>query len=135
MAIPLSADLVAATREALVWLVRARVGGAPAGVPPGPAVTQAAVEVVSAAAGSPCSEQAVWDDVAGLDVNGLGNRLVALAPNLDEPGRERFLLGCARVALAEGSLSDAQRQALEWIAASLDIPAAHAWDLIEQVPR
>jgi Tellurite resistance protein TerB len=121
----LSETLLAATRDAVVWLLRATT--------PGPATTATALELLSTTAGMSWSEQALQADVAGLDVSGLFNRLATLADAINEHGKESFLGGCVRLAVADGTLTDDERKLLDHIAASLRMTPAHARGVITQV--
>lgn len=121
----LSQQLMAAAREAIVWLLRT---GAP-----GPDAVRVGAEVLSSAAGTPWSEQALQADVQGLDVGGLTGRLGTLATVLSEHGKETFLGGCVRVAAADGPLSDDERRVLDHVAASLGMTQAHAHGVVSQV--
>ncbi|MGH9209921.1 MAG: hypothetical protein ACRD2C_04475 [Acidimicrobiales bacterium] len=129
--LPTSADLaenlVAATREAIAWLLRT--------VPPGPAAVGTALEILSRSANRPWAEAELRADVAGLDVSHLPNRLAALAGVLNEHGKETFLAGCTRVAAADGPVTDQERQLLHNVAASLTMTPAHAHGVIAQVTQ
>jgi hypothetical protein len=121
----LADNLVAATREALAWLLRT--------APHGPAAVATALEILSRAANRPWTEPELRADIAGLDVSGLPNRLAALAGVLNEHGKESFLGGCTRVAAADGTITDQERQLLDNVAASLTMTPAHARGVIAQV--
>lgn len=121
----LADNLLAANREALVWLLRLTV--------PGPATIAAALHILSTASNRQWTEQALRADVAALDVNGLGDRLTGLAGVLNEHGKETLLSGCARVAAADGTISDQERQLLDLVARSLGMTPAHAHGVIAQL--
>jgi tellurite resistance protein len=121
----LSEQLVAATREAIVAVVRAGAAG--------PQTVRVALEVLSSASGAAWNEQSLQADLHNLDVNGLPNRLTALARALNEHGRETFLASAVRVAAADGPLTDDERRILDHIAASLGMTQAHAHGVINQV--
>jgi hypothetical protein len=123
----LSVNLVAATREAVAWLLRIAT--------PGPAAVAAALDVLSRAANRPWTEPELQADVAGLDVNHLPNRLAALATVLNEHGKETFLGGCAHVAAADGPITGQERQLLDSVAASLTMTPAHAHGVISQIAQ
>jgi zinc-ribbon family len=123
----LAETLLAATREALVWVLRS--------APPAPAATAAAVRALSLAANRPWTEAELAADVAGLDVNHLPNRLAMLAGMLNEHGKERFLAECTRVAAADGPVTAEERQLLENIAAALTMTPAHAYGVISQATQ
>lgn len=123
----LSENLVAATREAVAWLLRIAT--------PGPAAVAAALDVLSRAANRPWTEPELQADVAGLDVNHLPNRLAALATVLNEHGKETFLGGCAHVAAADGPITGQERQLLDSVAASLTMTPAHAHGVISQIAQ
>jgi hypothetical protein len=120
-----SNDLTLATREAVVWLLRSVPAVSPAAV-------GVALEILSMAANRPWSEPELQQDMAALDVSGLPGRLTALAGVLNEHGRETFLSGCVRVAMASGGVHDAQRALLDNIAQSLSMTPAHARGVIAQ---
>lgn len=122
----LSQNLVSATRAALAWLLRATA-------PPSPATIAAALAVLSAAANRPWSEAELEADVAHLDIATLPDQLAGLAGVLNEHGRESFLAGCARVAAADGAISDQARGLLDNVAASLTMTPVHARGVIAQV--
>jgi hypothetical protein len=117
--------LIAATREAVVWLLRLS--------PPTAATVTTAMDLLSRTANRPWSEGELQADLAGLDVNGLMRRLVDLAGVLNEHGKESFLGGCTAVAAADGSISTEERQLLQNIAGSLSMTPAHARGVIAQV--
>ncbi|HEX8802530.1 MAG TPA: TerB family tellurite resistance protein [Acidimicrobiales bacterium] len=117
--------LVTATREAVVWLLRISA--------PGPAAVRAALDVLSATGNVAWDERVLRADVAGLEVGGLGQRLATLSTVLNDHGRERFLAGCTRVALADGPPSPDERSVLDHIAASLGMSPAHARGVTSQV--
>jgi hypothetical protein len=123
----LTENLLAATREAIVWLLRTAA--------PGPAAVAAALHTLSLAANRPWSEAELRADVTGLDVNQLPNRLAVLAGVLNEHGKESFLAGCARVAGADGPITAEERQLLDNIAAALTMTPAHAHGVISHVAQ
>lgn len=122
----LSESLVGATRAAVVWLLR--TAGSPA-----PATIATALQVLSAAANRPWTEPELQADVAQLDVSGLPAQLATLAGVLNDHGREGFLTGAARVAAADGAITDPERALLDNLAASLGMTPAHARGVIAQV--
>ncbi|MFC0529509.1 TerB family tellurite resistance protein [Phytohabitans kaempferiae] len=61
--------------------------------------------------------------------------LRALGANLTLDARERYLADAARVGLADGSLSPAERDALGWIASTLGLTPAHALGVITTVEQ
>jgi len=128
LSLPTSAALVeqlaAATREALVWLLR--IDGPPA-------ARHAAVGVLSRAAGAPWSEAALDADLAQLDTAQLPARLRQLGDVMSEHGKEQFLGSVAEVAAAGGMVGDDSRRALGDIAAGLGMTPAHARGVIDQV--
>ncbi|HMG42924.1 MAG TPA: hypothetical protein VK611_16445 [Acidimicrobiales bacterium] len=121
----LSESLVGATRAAVVWLLRT---GAPA-----PATIATALQVLSSAANRPWTEPELQADVAQLDVSGLPTQLATLAGVLNDHGREGFLTGAARIAAADGAITDPERALLDNLAASLGMTPAHARGVIAQV--
>lgn len=121
----LSENLVTATRAAIAWLLRA---GTPA-----PATIAAALQVLSASANRAWTEPELESDVAHLDVSGLPGQLALLAGVLNDHGRESFLTGCARVAAADGVITDAERALVDNVAASLGMTPAHSRGVIAQV--
>jgi hypothetical protein len=121
----LSENLVAATREAVVWLLRDAGTG-------GPAAAAAALAVLSATANRPWTQPELQADIARLDLGGLTARLGTLSGTLNGHGKEAFLSGCARVAAADGVLDDGERRTLEHLAASLGMSPAHARGVIAQ---
>lgn len=122
----LSNDLTLATREAVVWLLRSVAVV-------DPAATGVALEVLSMAANRRWSEPELQQDLATLEVSGLPGRLSALATVLNEHGRETFLGGCVRVAVAGGeAVNEGQRALLDSIASSLGMTPAHARGVIAQ---
>jgi hypothetical protein len=123
----LSESLVGATRAAIVWLLRTAAGR------PAPAVIAAALHVLSAAANRPWTESELEVDVAQLDVSSLPTQLATLAGVLNDHGREGFLAGAARVAAADGVITDAERALLDNLAASLGMTPAHSRGVIAQV--
>ena len=123
----LSEALVSAMRGALVWLLRVEA--------PTPVTIGAAVEVLSATAQRPWSEVELESDVASLDLGTLANQLAGLATALNDHGRERFLADCARVAAADGVISDGERNLLNNVASSLTMTPAHAMGVITQVTQ
>jgi hypothetical protein len=120
----LGEHLMAATREAVVWLLRTAT--------PGAAAVAAALDVLSASAGRPWTEPELQADVANLDVGGLSARLATLAGSLTTQGKESFLAGCTRVAVADGAIGDEARRTLDHVAASLGMTPAHARGVIAQ---
>jgi hypothetical protein len=118
-------DLLAATREALVWLLRQSQ--------PGPGAVAAALQQLSVAANRPWSEPELQADMTALDLSGLQQRLAGLATVLNEQGKERLLAGCASVAAADGPIDEARRGTLDFIAGSLGMTQAHAYGVISQV--
>jgi hypothetical protein len=121
----LSDSLVGATRSALAWLLRTS--------PPGPNTIAAALQVLSSAANRPWTEPELQADVAHLDVSGLPGQLATLATVLNDHGREGFLAGCARVAAADGVMTEGERALLDNVASSLGMTPAHARGVIAQV--
>jgi hypothetical protein len=121
----LSESLVAAMRCALVWMLRLEA--------PAPATVNTALEVLSSTANRPWTEGELQADIAQLDVGSLAGQLANLASALSEHGRESFLAGCARVAAADGVLTDGERGLLDNVASSLGMTPAHARGVIAQV--
>lgn len=121
----LSDSLLSATRSALVWLLRT---GAPA-----PAAVAAALQALSTASNRAWTEAELEADVAQLDVSGLPDQLALLAGILNDHGREGFLASCARVAAADGVITDAERALIDNVAASLGMTPAHARGVVAQV--
>ena len=121
----LSESLVGATRSALAWLLRTS--------PPGAATVGAALGVLSSAANRPWTEPELQADIAHLDVSGLPDQLATLASVLNDHGREGFLTGCARVAAADGVITDGERALLDNVAGALSMTPAHARGVIAQV--
>ena len=60
----------------------------------------------------------------------VGTRLESLAAQLAHPAREWFLAEIVRIGLADGALSDAERQAATQIAARLGMTPAQAYGVI-----
>jgi Tellurite resistance protein TerB len=121
----LGEHLVAAMREAVVWLLRTTT--------PDAAVVGAALKVLSSFAQRPWSEAELQADLANLDVGGLSARLATLSTSLGPQGKESVLAGCAVVAVADGAINDEERQVLDHVAASLTMTPAHARGVIPQV--
>ncbi len=114
--------LVSTTREAIVWLLRTSETVAGTGT---------ALEVLCETAGQPWPPAHLEADLAGLNVSPLADHLRQLATMLNAHGRERFLSNCVRVAAADGTVDDRERQVLESIAGSLGLSTAHARGVIE----
>jgi uncharacterized tellurite resistance protein B-like protein len=121
----LSDGILGATRSALAWLLRTEA--------PDAATVAAALWALSAVANRQWTEEELRSDIAHLDVSGLPGQLATLATVLNEHGREGFLRGCAKVAAADGSISDAERSLLDNVASSLGMTPAHTLGVIAQV--
>jgi hypothetical protein len=61
--------------------------------------------------------------------------LRALAANLTLDARERYLADAARIGLADGPLTPAERDALGWVASTLALTPAHALGVITTVEQ
>lgn len=121
----LSNDLTLATREAVTWLLRSTSVVTPA-------ARAIALDMLSRAANRPWSDAELDHDLGTLTVDGLPQRLGALASVLNEHGRETFLSGCVRVAAADGSVGPGEQALLDSIASSLGMTPAHARGVIAQ---
>lgn len=119
-------DIVLALRESLVWMLREADGASAARV-------NTALEILSQAANRQWTVQELQADMAQLDLSGLGNRLAGLAQALNEQGREGLLTSCARVAAADGVVTDKDRSVLDYVAAGLSMTPAHAHGVLAQV--
>jgi hypothetical protein len=119
-------DIVLALRESLVWMLREADGASAARV-------NIALEILSQAANRQWTVQELQADMAQLELSGLGNRLAGLAQALNEQGRESLLTSCARVAAADGVVTDKDRSVLDYVAAGLSMTPAHAHGVLAQV--
>lgn len=102
-----------------------------------PAARAAAVRSVGAAGFPECTEERLLTLLDALGGEGeagvaaeLRAALGALAPHLARPGRERLLLGGARVALADGPYTAAEREALAAVGGALGLGAAETERLL-----
>ncbi|MFD0745337.1 TerB family tellurite resistance protein [Phytohabitans flavus] len=59
----------------------------------------------------------------------------ALAAHLTLDARERYLADGARIGLADGQLTPAEREALGWLANALGLTPAHALGIITTVEQ
>jgi hypothetical protein len=117
-------QLVAATREAAVWLLRID-GSASA--------RTAALVALSQVSGAAWNDAALDADLQQIDIALLPDRLRQLGDVMNEHGKERFLGSVATIAAGGGVVGDDSRRALGDIAAALGMTPAHARGVIDQV--
>lgn len=118
--------LPAAMRAAVAVVLRA--GGA----------TQSAVQAAIAAvrhAGAPGYDSAQAAADAAQPVEAAVAPLRTLAANVTQDACERYLAEAVRVGLADGVLTPAEREAIQWIAAHLGMTPAHATGVITTVEQ
>ena len=113
-------QLLAAYREAIVWLLR---GGAPG--------RGAALAILGDVAGRPWTEAELDTDLQVVDINALFDRLTMLSGSLTEQGKERCLGACTQVAEGGGVIGTDERALLDRVAASLTMTPAHARGVID----
>jgi tellurite resistance protein len=89
------------------------------------AAAQAAIEAVHRAGGTPYDRSTLLEDL-GQPVEATAGPLQSLAANLTSDARERYLADAVRIALADGPLTPAEREAIAWIASHLGMSPAHA---------
>lgn len=121
----MQAALPAGMQAAAIAMLRS---GDPASV----AARQHVIEAVKGAGLAGYDEAGVEADLAGLGVlaDELGTRLNVLAGQLEMPAREWFLAEIVRVGLADGPLTDPERQAVHAIAAGLGMTSAQTLGVI-----
>jgi hypothetical protein len=103
-----------------------------AGDPASPAARHWAIDVLLAAGLAGYDDVALTADLAAADVQApdIAGPLETLAIQLTMPAPEWFLADAVRVGLADGPLSDEERQAAQLIAAHLGMTAAQAHGVI-----
>jgi len=94
------------------------------------ATRRAAIDAVRSTGIEDYDDAKLAVDVDGADVSALPAYLAPLANGLNAAGKERFVGQVAAVAGADGSLSDAEHQALETIGGSFDLSAAYLTGII-----
>jgi zinc-ribbon family len=123
----MQAALPAGMRAAALLMLRA-------GDPASTAARRRAAEAVAGAGLAGYDDAAIEADLAGDPDYSNGEpvaaRLGALAAQLAPPAREWFLAEIVRIGLADGALSDAERQAARDIAAGLAMSPAQAVGVI-----
>jgi tellurite resistance protein len=99
-----------------------------AGDPASRAARSRAIDVVQAAGLTGYDDAALTADLAGADGRRLANAesLARLAIQLTMPAPEWFLADTVRIGLADGPLSDSERDAARQVAAHLGMSAARA---------
>ena len=120
----LGEQLVAASREAAVWLLRID-GSASA--------RAAAVAVLSQVSGTAWTDAALDADLQQVDIAQLPDRLRQLGDVMNEHGKEQFLGSVAAIAAGGGVVGEDSRRVLGDIAAALGMTPAHARGVIDQV--
>jgi tellurite resistance protein len=122
----LQGDLGVAMRQAVVTLLRSTDTAA---------ARAAAQDAVALFTEDPWTDEQLAGDLASLDTADLTDRLSRLSATLNEQGKERFLAAAVRVASTGGVIDGESEAALERLAGSLSMTAAHTRGVIDQVLR
>ncbi len=129
LAIPTTAAMLVAlpsgARAAVTTMLRA-------GDPDSPSARGRAIDIVQAAGLTGYDDAALSADLASTDGGGLAiaQALGTLAIQLTTPAPEWFLADAVRVGLADGPLSDSERDAVRLIAGHLGMSASKAQGVI-----
>jgi hypothetical protein len=122
----LASALPAGMRAAVAVVLRA--GGA------SEAASRAAIEAVRRSGSAEYDVRQLHADLSQPGEAAAGP-LQALATQLVPEARERYLAEAVRIALADGPLSPAERDAARWIAGNLGMTPAHAHGVISTVEQ
>jgi tellurite resistance protein len=86
-------------------------------------------------AGVEVSEQDLREEIAVIQAEGSSalEMMAAVAPTLNDSGKEKVITAAYRIAMADGTFDDSESEFLSDISAALDVSAAHLRGIMSEV--